>query len=43
MNADLGFDIGERYSIILLVFFPPYILLELVLLLSGLTAPESCC
>jgi hypothetical protein len=29
MNADLGLHIGSRYSIITLVFFPPYIIFEI--------------
>lgn len=29
MDADLGLDIGSRYTIALVVFFPPYFFLEL--------------
>ena len=29
MDVDLGLSIGDRYTIALIAFFPPYMLLEL--------------
>jgi hypothetical protein len=30
MNQDLGLDIGNRYSVALVVFFIPYLLFEVM-------------
>jgi hypothetical protein len=29
MNIELGFNVGDRYSIATMIFFIPYILLEI--------------